>query len=355
LNTRLVVVLSVVVIALLAAAFLVNLQPGVTSSRNGSSSSSSTATTQFTTSTGTGGSYVNSSRDLQLRLSVNASSSSGANGGVTIQIGASEYNTLAGANNVSKADQWGLGGLSLGACGTEAYPFGVALYNGSYSAGNVSQATPLHIYPFVACPMLIRLVTGYLFQPMSDLAVILPSGSNATATPMSANVTATAVYTSGASLSSTPLGPGTYTAAAGDEWGSIVVVHLTVGASSSASSTSTSTVTGQLGTLGASFSIGPTEPVCSANASIGPAPQPYASIAAVVNSSSGQVSTFPISWDSNGCEVLGVVQASLAPGSYSLTLSSCTFLGCRSALPQSFVIVAGQPTSVDVSIDTGIR
>ncbi len=127
---------------------------------------------------------------------------------MTVQIAADEYNTLATANNVSAAAQWGLNGLSLGSCGTDAYPFGVALYRGSYTAGNVSAATPLQIYPIIACPMLIRLVTGYLFQPTSDLAVILPGGPNATATPMSANVTATAEYASGASLSSTPLGPG---------------------------------------------------------------------------------------------------------------------------------------------------
>jgi hypothetical protein len=30
-------------------------------------------------------------------------------------------------------------------------------------------------------------------------------------------------------------------------------------------------------------------------------------------------------------------------------------MGCTSSLPKSFVIVGGQSTSVDVSIDTGIR
>jgi len=260
---------------------------------------------------------------------------------------------LASANNVSVARQWGLNGLSLGSCGVEAYPFGVALYRGVYTAGNVSSATPLQIYPITACPMLIRLVTAYLFQPTSDLAVILPSGPNAAATPMSANVTASAVYTSGTSLSSSPLVPGTYTVEAGDEWGSVVAIQLTI--DSGVGTSSTITGTGQLGTLGANFSIGPTEPVCKANATIGPAPQPYSSIVAVVASSSGLVSTLPIAWVSNGCEVVGVAQASLAPGSYSLNLSSCTFMGCSSALPKSFAIAAGQSTSVDVSVDTGIR
>jgi hypothetical protein len=30
-------------------------------------------------------------------------------------------------------------------------------------------------------------------------------------------------------------------------------------------------------------------------------------------------------------------------------------MGCSSALPKSFAIAAGQSTSVDVSVDTGIR
>lgn len=346
-KARLVAVISVVVIVLLAGGFLVATQQGATTSTASSTES------QSATSTLTGGTGTNTPQGLQLQLSVNASSSGGANGNATIQIRVDEYNTLASANNVSAATRWALNGLSLSSCGKEAYPFGVALYRGLYAAGNVSAATPLQIYPITACPMYIRLVTAYLFQPASDLAVILPSGPNSPATPMLANVTATTVYASGATLSSSPLGPGTYTVAAGDEWGSVVVIHFTVGAAAGTSSTSNGQ--GQLGTLGASFSIGPTEPVCSANATIGPAPQPYASISAVVNSSSGMVSTLPISWVSSGCEVMGAVQASLPPGSYSLGLSSCTFLGCSAALPKSFVIVAGQSTSVDVSVDTGMR
>jgi hypothetical protein len=346
LNARLVIGLSVVVMVLLAGTFFVAMQLGGAASDTESQSS---------TSIQTSGSYVNTTQNLQLRLSVNASSTGGSEGNVTVSIRVDEYNALATANNVSKATQWGLDGLSLGACQTQIYPFGVALYSGTYTAANVSQAKPLRIYPMVACPMMIRLITGYLFQPKSDLAVVLPSGPNATATPMSANVTARAVYTVvGASSSPSTLGPGTYTVAAGDEWGSVVLTHFAVGVGTGTSSTSTGT--SLMGTLKASFSVGPTQPVCSANSTVGPAPSSYSSIEAVVSPSpSGQATKLPIAWTSNGCAVSGSVQASLAPGSYSLSLSSCTFMGCSSALPKSFVVVAGQYTSIDVSIDTGIR
>jgi hypothetical protein len=347
LNSRLVVALSAVVIVLIAAAFLVNMQQGASTTSTGSQTS--------TTVVLTGGSSTNASEKLQLRLSVNASTG-GPNAALTIRINADEYNTFAAANNVSVGSSWRLNGLSLGECGTGTYPFGVALYPGVYTTGNVSEAVPLRIYPVVACPALIRYVTGYLFQPTSDLAVVLPSGPNATATPMSANVTATTEYTNGGGLSSSqPLGPGTYTVAAGDEWGSVVVLQVRIGAGGASSTTGAAGAS--TGTLGASFSIGPTAPVCKANASIGPAPQPYSSIEMVVSSSpSGQVTTtVPINWVSNGCEVSGVVQASLAPGSYSVNLSSCTYMGCSSAFPKSVVIVAGQSVGINVSIDTGIR
>jgi hypothetical protein len=355
LNARLVVVLAVVVIVLLAAGFLVTVQQGATSTTRATSTASTES--QSSTTIGTsGGGHVNNSQSLQLRLYANASSTGGSAGGAAFQILASEYNTLATASNVTVARDWKLNGLSLGACGTAAYPFGVALYQGYYTPDTVSSAQPLQIYPVVACPMLIRYITGYLFQPMSDLAVVLPSGPNATAIPMSANVTAASEYSGGVALSSTStaLGPGTYTVAAGDEWGSIVLIHFTIGSGTYTSSTSTGT--GALGTLQANFGIGPTQPVCMANATTGPAPAPYSSIAAVVTSQqSGQAMTLPISWLSNGCGVSGSIEASLAPGTYSLNLSSCQFMGCSSALPKSFAIVAGLSTSVNISIDTGIR
>jgi hypothetical protein len=350
LNSRVAVALSTIVVILVAAAFLVTMQQGATISTESQSS----------TTVGTGGSYVNAPQNLQLRLAVNASTGS-QSGGVAINITASEYNTLAAANNVSMASQWKLDGLSLGACGTEVYPFGVALYRGSYTVENVSGVQPLQIYPVVPCPLMIRYVTGYLFQPASDLAVVLPSGPDATATPMSANVTATTEYDVG-SASSTPLGPGAYTAAAGDEWGSVVLVRFTIGSGASASTTtgtstsSTATGAGSTGALEANFSVGPTQPVCMANSTVGPAPAQYSSIEAVVTSQpSGRATTLSISWLSNGCSVSGSLEAPLAPGTYSLNLSSCQWMGCSSAVPKSFVVVAGQTTSVDISIDTGIR
>ncbi len=348
------VAVSVAAILIVAAFFIGTQQVGVSTSTQ-SQSTSTTMTSTTITSITTGGN-MGSPEGLQLQLGVNASSTTGASRTVAFNITVSEYNTLATVNNVTKASEWRLNGVSLGSCGTAVYPFGVALYRGLYTMDNASAAKPLQIYPVVPCPMLIRFISGYLFQPMSDLAVVLPSGPNATTTPMSANVTAKAEYAGGpgSSTSSTALGPGTYTVAAADEWGSVVLIHFTIGTGTTASSTGTGT--GSRGTLLADFDIGPTQPVCMANATTGPAPAQYASIEAVVSPQpSGQALTLPVSWLSNGCSVSGSLTASLAPGSYSLDLSSCQFMGCSSSLPRSFVIVAGQSTSMSVSIDTGIR
>jgi hypothetical protein len=123
-NSRLAVAVSTAVVVLLAAGFLTTVQQGA----NTTGSTTGTGS-QYSTTIGTGGSYVNAPQNLQLRLSVDASSPPS-----TFRITVDEYNTLAAANNVTVGRAWPVTGLSLGSCGTQAYPFGVALYRGSYTA-----------------------------------------------------------------------------------------------------------------------------------------------------------------------------------------------------------------------------
>jgi hypothetical protein len=199
-------VVVVVVAVLLAAASLLYIgAPSHTAARQSPGSTSTSA-----------------SGGLQLRLAVN---STDLPPGGRLLISVSEFNAGAQPDNVSAATLWKASGLSVGECGNSLYPFGVALYQGRYTPENVSQAEPVRIYPIVPCPLFIRLITGYLFQPMSDSATVLP-GSGAP-TPMAANVTVSGEY-SGSSL--LPLAPGTYTVAAGDEWGALLLLHVSVGA-----------------------------------------------------------------------------------------------------------------------------
>jgi rhodanese-related sulfurtransferase len=165
-----------------------------------------------------------SENGLQLRVSVNASS---LTSGKALQITLSEYNTLSTTNNVSAEKNWGIDGLTTGACpNTSVLPFGVAVFNGQYTAQNISQATPLDIFAPVACPQYIRLITSYIFLPHSINAAVMPGGDVSSPTPMSANITVDGTYKQGTQL--TPLVPGVYTIVAGDEWGMLEFIYINV-------------------------------------------------------------------------------------------------------------------------------
>jgi hypothetical protein len=237
-------VLGVVVLAGAAALYLGGSGPSSSSSPplTGATTTGTLVTSASSSGTSTsslmGTATSSEPNDLQLRLSTNATDIQHGDG---VEISASEYNTATTVENVSAANDWPTMGLSDGACGHMAYPFGVAVFEGFYTSGNVSSGQPLQIYPIVPCPMLIRLVTGYLFSPFNDSAVILPGSLNAT-TLMAVNVTAIGTFND----SLTPFSPGTYTVAAGDEWGGLTVLHFSVsnqvsgGAGMTTATTSTS-------------------------------------------------------------------------------------------------------------------
>jgi len=89
------------------------------------------------------------------------------------------------------------------------------------------------VFPVVPCPMLVRYITGYQFQPMSDDAVVLPGSG---AVPMAAMVNVSGTYYAGDGFLKEPMpfAPGPYTVVAGDEWGNLAFDHFVVTASSSA-------------------------------------------------------------------------------------------------------------------------
>lgn len=208
-----------IVVALAVTSFFVYpaLSGGSGASTKSSQTVSITSTASSTASTGTG-------NGLQLILSLN--STSVVSGGA-IQVTVQEFNTENAQNNVTKGDLWPMAGLSLGPCTGEdnsVYPFGFAVFSGRYTQANVTQAKPLDINPIVPCPMFLRLVTGYLFQPMNDSAVVLPG--TGPAQPMADPVAVSHEYPT--PQAAQPLPPGVYTVAAGDEWGALVTVQFTV-------------------------------------------------------------------------------------------------------------------------------
>jgi hypothetical protein len=130
---------------------------------------------------------VQSTNGLQLQVSINATS---LNPGEPLQISINEYNALSTDNNVAAATNWKVNGLTIGACpNINVLPFGLAIFQGTYDAQNISQGTPLELFGAVPCAQLIRLITGYDFLPSSNNATIMPGGDVASPTSMSTTET----------------------------------------------------------------------------------------------------------------------------------------------------------------------
>lgn len=195
--------------------------PETTSTTSSSSlTSTSTTSSQGSTPTSGGNLSVASASGLQLMISTNATEISL---GESIQVDLSEFNTLPALNNVTAAHDWPTQ-VALGPCeNIYVQPFGIAVYAGHVDGQNISQGQRVNVFPPTACPQYIRLVTGYEFQPLSDLAVVLPS-LGATPSPLIGSVNIAAGY----SPQGQSLAPGSYTVVAADEWGAMTFVYFTV-------------------------------------------------------------------------------------------------------------------------------
>jgi len=187
-------------------------QPGTTST--------STTSTQSSTSSSGENLSVITAQGLELMVSTNATEVPFGDG---VQVNLSEFNTLSAPNNVSAAHDWPTQ-VALGSCeNIYTQPFGIAVYEGHVDAQNLSGGARVDVFPPTACPQYIRLVTGYEFQPSSDLAVVLP-GVGATPSPLVGSVVVSANYSPGGQ----PLPPGNYTIVAADEWGALAFVYFTI-------------------------------------------------------------------------------------------------------------------------------
>jgi hypothetical protein len=186
--------------------------------------------TNVATTTGINTASINSVSGLSLSLSLDAMT---YQPGQTIAITLDEINTLPKTNSVNSADNWPFTGLSDGPCGTLNYSFGVAIYQGYDTAGDISSLTPLSLndpaarYP---CPMMLSQISTYQFQPSGDTAAVFQLGSvtPALTEKMTAAIQPGGYWTGNPTAALTDFAPGIYTVAAGDEWGAMVILHFTV-------------------------------------------------------------------------------------------------------------------------------
>jgi len=161
--------------------------------------------------------------------------------GQEVEVVVDEKNLLSKTNDVPVADNWSLDGLIRMYFGPAAYPdvpYGIAVYRGDYTTANFPALTSLNLYDpsglYLATPVFAP--TSYLFEPLSDIADVIPSkniptadaGSNATNQQISAKITLKGYWTSSSVPSFTYFDPGVYTVVGGDEWGNLVFVHFTV-------------------------------------------------------------------------------------------------------------------------------
>ncbi len=90
-------------------------------------------------------------------------------------------------------------------------------------------------------------------------------------------------------------------------------------------------------------------PVCALTGS-----QPATGPSLVITSVNGKTIVLAIDWALvNRCALVSQFQVPLQPGTYSVTLSPCSYLGC-STLPITVAVEPGAFTPVDINIVTGI-
>jgi hypothetical protein len=174
-----------------------------------------------------------STNGLDLSLSLDSAT---YHPGEEVAITVDEKNTLSTPNSVITADKWLVNGLGVGPCGVLNYPFGMAIFQGSYTSADISSAAPLQIYQpgEYHCPMILADISSYVFQPLSDTAAVFQmSESTAVFDDMEMSTEfepAPTGYWASDNFNAafSDFEPGIYTVAAGDEWGTLVIVHFTV-------------------------------------------------------------------------------------------------------------------------------
>jgi hypothetical protein len=74
----------------------------------------------------------------------------------------------------------------------------------------------------------------------------------------------------------------------------------------------------------------------------------------VVTSSNGRIQMVALSWTlQDRCQLIAPFHVMLSPGTFSLSLSSCSYMGCR-VLPITVVVEPGVFTPAKINIVTGI-
>ncbi len=170
-------------------------------------------------------SRLNPQTGLNLTLSLSAS----ANPYPTITIKANDFNTLDRANNLTTPEDWA---VPVGHCPGNLFEY--ALYQGNYGLGNLTQGTQLTQSNGIGT--CIGETTYCIFNPVSTEATVYwaPDPFNLKPSPTNASISTPGLLGFWGTNPAYPQGAylvfpaGTYTVAAVDQWGNIVLSHFTV-------------------------------------------------------------------------------------------------------------------------------
>ena len=159
---------------------------------------------------------------LSLDASLNKSTVSP---GQTITVTVSEQNKLPRTNELPWVANWRVQNLSMGPyVFLTQYPFGIALYQGGYTAENVSTAKSIAIYPpgiFYFCPLVLS-VNSFRLGPLQSVK---------DSVDLKGYWTQGLTYQPGGGVSEGILHlfvAGRYTLAAGDQCGHLVLRYLII-------------------------------------------------------------------------------------------------------------------------------
>lgn len=295
---------------------------------NQTSSSLSISTTSVET--------TNSSLGLKLVLSVNSTTIPSQD---PISITVKLVNTLATMNNLTAVNDWAIQELESGPCdignatNNLLDPAGIGIFRGYYGMNNLTSARPLPIWAGIECinrigsigtqPVTVVNITSYSFLPAGNNGSVFYAGyyilqQNTSRScsaklctyyptpeqfakgtfPTTASYNAEVYSANGTgffnSLNSSL--PATYTLAAGDEWGQIILLHFSV------------TPSHNLPIVG-SFLSSPSQGGCTAGGVPEPCTSTYFSDAVIFNCASEAAT-------SSGC----VKHLTSGVGNYSITI-----------------------------------
>ena len=190
-------------------------------------------TTQTSSSTTTDISGLNSaSTETENGLSLSISTDRTTyQPGQEVSITFDEKNTPSTTNNVPATDNLPSEFMS-GFPNDPSFPLGLAVLRGNYTGLNYSTVTPLIIFhpgEVYTGTAIIAAPTSYSFQPFIDVATLNGGDYNSSdAIRLHIEISVNGYWPNKESSSSRNLEPGVYTVVAGDEWGTLVILHFTV-------------------------------------------------------------------------------------------------------------------------------